>query len=84
MRMDDLITPATLVDYDRLVKNIKNMANIAREHHVSLRPHVKTHKCVEIAEIQRNYGASGITASTMGEAMFFAENGFDDITLATG
>ncbi len=83
MRMDDLITPATLVDYDRLVKNIKNMANIAREHHVSLRPHVKTHKCVEIAEIQRNYGASGITASTMGEAMFFAENGFDDITLAT-
>ncbi|MFW9968000.1 MAG: alanine racemase [Candidatus Thorarchaeota archaeon] len=81
--MDDLITPATLVDYDRLVQNVKNMANKAREHRVSLRPHIKTHKCVEIAEIQRNYGASGITASTMGEAMFFAENGFDDITLAT-
>ncbi|MFW9845814.1 MAG: alanine racemase [Candidatus Thorarchaeota archaeon] len=81
--MDDLITPATLVDYDRLVQNIKNMANKAREHGVALRPHVKTHKCVEIAEIQRNYGASGITASTMGEALFFAENGFDDITLAT-
>ncbi|MFX1270889.1 MAG: alanine racemase [Promethearchaeota archaeon] len=82
MRVDDLITPATLVDYDRLVQNIKNMANKAREHQVSLRPHVKTHKCVEIAEIQRNYGASGITVSTMSEAMFFAENGFDDITLA--
>ncbi len=83
MRVDDLITPATLVDYGRLVQNIRHMANKAREHQVALRPHVKTHKCVEIAEIQRNYGISGITASTMGEAMFFAENGFDDITLAT-
>jgi D-serine deaminase-like pyridoxal phosphate-dependent protein len=82
MRMDDLITPATLVDYDRLVQNIKNMANKAREYNIALRPHVKTHKCVEIGEIQKNYGSSGITASTMGEAMFFAENGFDDITLA--
>jgi D-serine deaminase-like pyridoxal phosphate-dependent protein len=80
--MDDLITPATLVDYDRLVQNVRNMANKAREHQVALRPHVKTHKCIEIAEIQRNYGISGITASTIGEAMFFAENGFDDITLA--
>ncbi|MFW9889623.1 MAG: alanine racemase [Candidatus Thorarchaeota archaeon] len=82
MRVDDLATPATLIDYDRLIQNIKNMANKAREHQVALRPHIKTHKCVEIAEIQRNYGASGITVSTMGEAMFFAENGFDDITLA--
>ncbi|MHA2140529.1 MAG: alanine racemase [Candidatus Thorarchaeota archaeon] len=83
MHVDDLITPATLVDYDRLVQNVKNMANKAREYRLALRPHVKTHKCVEIAEIQRNYGASGITVSTMGEALFFAENGFHDITLAT-
>ncbi|MHA2118762.1 MAG: alanine racemase [Candidatus Thorarchaeota archaeon] len=80
--MDDLITPATLVDYDRLVQNVRNMANKAREHQVAVRPHVKTHKCLESAEIERNYGISGITASTIGEAMFFAENGFDDITLA--
>ena len=49
---------------------------------VRLRPHVKTHKCVEIAELQRSGGASGIAVSTLAEARVFAEAGFDDILWA--
>ena len=48
----------------------------------SLRPHVKTHKCIEVGRLQRKYGARGITAATLVEARDFAEHGFDDITWA--
>jgi D-serine deaminase-like pyridoxal phosphate-dependent protein len=50
---------------------------------VALRPHIKTHKCIEIAQLQRSLGATGITASTLYEARVFAEHGFTDITWAS-
>jgi len=49
---------------------------------VALRPHIKTHKCVEIGKLQQDLGAKGITVSTLHEARVFAEHGFDDITWA--
>ena len=82
MLIQDLATPALIVDRKRLIANIERMASIAAEYGVSLRPHVKTHKCVEIAELQKKHGAKGITVSTMGEALAFAKSGFNDITLA--
>jgi len=82
MQVQDLETPALLVDYERLISNIKWMAKKARENSVSLRPHIKTHKCVEIARLQQKHGDSGITVSTLGEALVFAEAGFSDMTLA--
>jgi D-serine deaminase-like pyridoxal phosphate-dependent protein len=48
----------------------------------SLRPHVKTHKCVEVARIQTEGQAGGITVSTLAEARVFAARGFRDITYA--
>lgn len=39
---------------------------------VALRPHAKTHKCVEIANLQIDYGAVGLTVATIGEAEIFA------------
>lgn len=62
--------------------NISRMAGRARELGVSLRPHAKTHKCVEIAERQRRHGLAGITVSTLYEGEVFAKHGFDDITWA--
>ncbi|MFQ5833274.1 MAG: alanine racemase [Candidatus Thorarchaeota archaeon] len=82
MRISDLVTPATVVDYDRLKANIRFMAAKALDNGVALRPHIKTHRCLEIAELQKNFGALGITVSTIGEAQFFARNGFKDITLS--
>jgi D-serine deaminase-like pyridoxal phosphate-dependent protein len=81
-RIAELPTPALLLDLDRLEANLQRMADRARRLGVALRPHIKTHKCLEIAERQRARGASGITVSTLYEARVFADHGFDDITWA--
>lgn len=78
----DLPTPALLFDLDRLDANLRWMAERTGELGVSLRPHIKTHKCIEAAERQRELGARGITVSTLYEARAFADHGFDDITWA--
>jgi D-serine deaminase-like pyridoxal phosphate-dependent protein len=93
VRIDDLPTPALVVDVDRLEANLRRMAERCAGLGVSLRPHVKTHKCVEIAERQRAHapptrppelpaGRAGITVSTLEEARVFADHGFDDLTWA--
>lgn len=78
----DLATPALLLDVERVERNIARMARRAERLGVSLRPHLKTHKCVEVAERQRASGARGVTVSTLAEAAVFADHGFDDITWA--
>ena len=80
--IDDIPTPALILDLDRLEANLSWMANRASELDVALRPHTKTHKCIEIAQRQRELGASGITVSTLYEAGVFADHGFEDITWA--
>jgi D-serine deaminase-like pyridoxal phosphate-dependent protein len=82
MHLDDLSTPALLLDIDKLDRNLGWMAERATSLGVLLRPHVKTHKCIEIGKRQLNYGARGITVSTLHEARAFADNGFNDITWA--
>ncbi len=77
-----LMTPVALLDYRRLKTNIDGMAEIARDNNVNLRPHIKTHKCVEIGKMQIDKGAKGITVSTLWEAEVFADSGFEDITYA--
>ncbi len=78
----DLSTPALLLDAAVLENNLSSMAERARRLEVALRPHIKTHKCVEIARRQRALGSRGITVSTLYEAKVFADHGFDDITWA--
>lgn len=68
-------TPALLVDRDVLDRNIARMADAARSRGVSLRPHAKTHKCVEIARRQLAAGAVGLTVATVSEAEVFADAG---------
>ena len=87
--LDELPTPALVVDVDRLEANLGRMAGRCAALGVSLRPHVKTHKCVEIAGRQRALGPpaprdgeAGITVSTLEEARVFAEHGFRDLTWA--
>ena len=78
----DLLTPALLLDRAVLERNLAAMAAKARSLGVRLRPHIKTHKCLEIAWLQRAAGAEGITVATLAEARSFADSGFDDITHA--
>jgi len=82
MHLDDLPTPSALVDLDRLESNAKRMAEKATRLGVRLRPHVKTHKCIEAARIQTDLHFGGLTVSTLAEAQAFAAGGFSDITYA--
>src|SRR5216117_2388768 len=58
------------------------MASRARQLGVALRPHAKTHKCVELGRLQLAQGARGLTVSTLVEAKVFARAGFEDLTWA--
>ena len=78
----DLDTPALLVDRDILEENIREMASLAADTGISIRPHIKTHKCPMIASMQMAAGATGITAAKLSEAEVFAEAGIDDIFVA--
>src|SRR5213595_2726954 len=64
----DLDTPALYVDLDVLERNIARMQEQCRAWGVALRPHVKTHKIAEIAQMQLDAGAIGITVAKLGEA----------------
>ncbi len=78
----DLPTPALLLDLDRLDGNLRRMAAKAERLGVALRPHIKTHKCVEVARRQAQQGCRGLTVSTLYEARVFCDHGFDDLTWA--
>jgi D-serine deaminase-like pyridoxal phosphate-dependent protein len=78
----DLPTPSLLVDLPRTRRNCERMLAFARERGVRLRPHVKTHKCVEIGRLQHGGEAGPVTVSTLAEAEHFADAGFDDILYA--
>jgi D-serine deaminase-like pyridoxal phosphate-dependent protein len=80
--IDTIDTPALIVDLDRLEGNIARWAAFAREAGVKLRPHGKTHKCVEIARRQLSAGAVGLTLAKIGEAAVMARSGVQDIFLA--
>lgn len=82
MHITELPTPALLLDHEALTRNLAFMQSKADTLKVSLRPHIKTHKCLEIGKRQRELGAQGITVSTFYEAEQFSRAGFDDITWA--
>jgi D-serine deaminase-like pyridoxal phosphate-dependent protein len=80
--VDRVDTPMPIVLVDVMQRNIDRMQAFATEHDLDLRPHVKTHKCVEVGRRQVEAGAVGITAGNVGEAEVFAAAGFEDIFLA--
>ena len=56
-------TPCVLLDKSKLQDNIRRIHKIADTHHVNVRPHIKTHKCLEIFQLQEDVGAVGITVT---------------------
>jgi D-serine deaminase-like pyridoxal phosphate-dependent protein len=75
-------TPALLVEESVLLRNIRNKQQLATRNNIYLRPHIKTHKSIYIAKLQRDAGAKGIAVAKIGEAEIFAKYGFDDIQIA--
>lgn len=77
-----LPTPSLVVDLDVLEENVAAMARHARDLEVALRPHAKTHKSPELAGLQVDAGAAGLTVATVSEARVFADAGFTDLFIA--
>jgi D-threonine aldolase len=76
MRTSELTTPALLVDAQLVEDNIRTMADALPG--ARMRPHVKAHKCTELARRQAAAGHSGFTCATVREMEGMARAGLDD------
>jgi D-serine deaminase-like pyridoxal phosphate-dependent protein len=72
----DLPTPCLILDEPIFEANLKRMADHAKTVGLKLRPHVKIHKCVEVARKQLAMGAIGLTTATIAEAELMSASGF--------
>src|SRR5688572_12723735 len=90
MHLTDLETPALILDRNLLDRNLARMREHLTALSMTLRPHVKTAKSIDVVEraLQRRPGSNedpgGITVSTLKEAEYFLSNGIRDILYAVG
>ena len=85
MRVDAALeTPALLLDAEKVAANCRRMRERLAAHGVTLRPHVKTAKNVEVAREALGAETGPITVSTIREAEYFFDHGFRDILYAVG
>ena len=75
-------TPRVFVDYEILLGNIHLMHNFANKNNVKIRPHVKSHKSLDISRLQLKEGAMGFTAAKADEAAVFLNLPVSSITIA--
>lgn len=77
--ISNLDTPCIIMDLDIAEANIKRTHDYFANIHLKIRPHIKTHKLPEMAKLQLNAGAVGITCQKISEAEIFVDAGIDDI-----
>jgi D-serine deaminase-like pyridoxal phosphate-dependent protein len=83
MRVEDLDTPALIIDLDALEENLDRYQQYFLRHGIGLRPHIKTHKTLAIAHMQMARGAIGLTCQKLGEAEVMVAGGLNvDILVA--
>ncbi|MEP6609517.1 MAG: DSD1 family PLP-dependent enzyme [Burkholderiaceae bacterium] len=79
--MSDVDTPALILDLDRFEANIARLMSAVQGRGVRVRPHAKSHKCVEIARRQVAAGAVGICCQKTSEAEPFLAGGITDVLI---
>ena len=82
MNLETLKTPSLVLDVAKVKRNAAEMSRRVKQFGADLRPHIKTHKCTEVARIQTAGHSGAVTVSTLAEARAFAANGFSKITYA--
>jgi D-serine deaminase-like pyridoxal phosphate-dependent protein len=82
MNLTELPTPSLVLDAARVRRNAEHMKARVQSMGAHLRPHIKTHKCVQIARLQTTARSAALTVSTLAEARWFAARGFTDLTYA--
>ncbi|MDU4961677.1 MAG: alanine racemase [Sporomusaceae bacterium] len=80
--INELHTPAFLVDMDKVEKNIAAMASLCKQNGKKLCPMVKTHKSAQLAAMQAAAGVDGFLAGTLDEAEMLAAQGHQEVVLA--
>jgi D-serine deaminase-like pyridoxal phosphate-dependent protein len=79
MAVCDVSTPAVVVDLGVMERNARRMAAYCATGGLQLRPHTKTHKTVEVARLQLELGANGLTVAKVGEAEVMIASGAREI-----
>ncbi len=80
---ESLDTPCLVVHEEILEQNVAEMAEYARQTGIKVRPHQKTHKTAEIAQMQIDSGAIGGTCAKLGEAeVLIASGALSDVFIA--
>ena len=82
MRIEDIETPALIIDEGILKENMKRMEALLSGGTLALRPHYKSHKCADLALRQIRAGAKGMTCAKLSEARDLADCGVEDILIA--
>lgn len=79
--VDDIDTPAFVIDESVVLKNIKAFQAHCDAHDLQLRPHIKTHKVKKFMQLQMDSGASGITCQKISEAEVMVDGGANDVLI---
>ena len=82
MTLDEVETPALLVDLDAYERNLDRMASLLAGHRAKLRPHAKTHKSPLIAAEQIARGAVGVCCQKVSEAEILVDGGLRDVLIS--
>jgi len=82
MLVERIQTPALIIDEQAFYQNMEAMKNLLNGKKLALRPHYKSHKCAEIARMQIENGAVGITCAKLSEAQDLADAGIENILIA--
>ena len=81
MAIDEVDTPALIVDLDAFERNLARMADFARARQLRLRPHAKMHKTPAVALRQIALGAVGVCCQKTSEAMVLVNAGINDVLI---
>jgi D-serine deaminase-like pyridoxal phosphate-dependent protein len=74
-------TPCLIVDLQVVAQNISRFQSLANAAGLKARPHMKTHKLPQVARMQIDAGAIGLTCQKIGEAEVMADAGIADILI---
>ena len=75
-------TPTLLLNESTARDNLHRVSQKIRQAGIRFRPHFKTHQSAEIGDWFREEGVAAITVSSLDMAEYFADHGWQDITLA--
>ena len=81
-RLEEIDTPALVVDLDPFERNLRTLADSLKGRPVRVRAHAKTHKCPEIAKRQIAMGAVGVCCQKVSEAEAMIEGGVTDVLVS--